>query len=178
MAFKYLEQFYQRKWRLGLAVLIARKRIGATAKNLASYALVEIKLLAHTRNKCRIILQFLERNYQNVVDNGEPHIHFIAACRSGMIHVLPNPVISVSCHALVEVGGRGMSLLMSRGAGRLCSWTESAVQKRACIHLEVVAQFHDVSLTELTFTFEYFVPQGTLPKKPAQIRLTHAAKLQ
>src|ERR1017187_5711394 len=48
------EEFHQREWRLGLAVLIARKRIGAAAKDRGRLPLVERELLADTRDEAGI----------------------------------------------------------------------------------------------------------------------------
>jgi len=48
------EEFHQRQRRLGLAVLVTRKRIGATAENRGRLPLIERELLADARDKARI----------------------------------------------------------------------------------------------------------------------------
>src|SRR5271157_6362631 len=48
------EELHQRERWLGLAVLVARKRIGATAEDRGRLPLVERELLADARDKARI----------------------------------------------------------------------------------------------------------------------------
>ncbi len=48
------EQFDQCERGFGLAVLVARKGIGATAENVSGMALVEVELLADAGDKARI----------------------------------------------------------------------------------------------------------------------------
>jgi hypothetical protein len=48
------EEFHQRQRRLGLAVLVARKRIGATSENRGRLPLIERELLADARDESRI----------------------------------------------------------------------------------------------------------------------------
>jgi hypothetical protein len=51
---EHYEEFHQREWRLGLAVLVARKRIGAAAKDRGRLPLVEREFLADARDEGRI----------------------------------------------------------------------------------------------------------------------------
>jgi hypothetical protein len=50
--------------------------------------------------------QLLERNDQNIINDGQLQVHIGTVGCLGTVHVLPNPVIGVCRHALVEVGGR------------------------------------------------------------------------
>jgi hypothetical protein len=54
VAIKHFEEFHECQGRFGLAFLVARECIDATAENLPGFALVKSKFFAHSRNECRV----------------------------------------------------------------------------------------------------------------------------
>ena len=74
MPVEHHEEFHQREWRLGLAVLVARKRIGAAAEDRGRLPLVERELLTDTRDEAGI-----DNGVIGAVRlGGFPHVHFDA----------------------------------------------------------------------------------------------------
>ena len=54
MPVEHHEEFYQRERGLGVAVFVARKRIGAATKNRGRLPLIQREFLADTRDEARI----------------------------------------------------------------------------------------------------------------------------
>jgi len=54
VAIEHPQQLHQCQWRLGLAVLVSRKRVDSAAENFGGFALVEGELLAHVGNEAGI----------------------------------------------------------------------------------------------------------------------------
>jgi hypothetical protein len=50
--------------------------------------------------------QLLKRNNQHIINNGQLQVHIGAGICLGMVHILPNPMITVRRHALVKIAGR------------------------------------------------------------------------
>ena len=76
MTIQHLEQFHQRQGRLGLAVLVAREGIDATAEDFGGR--LRVSWINSAAPKMgHFISWLLAGNVQNIIDDGQFQVHII-----------------------------------------------------------------------------------------------------